>query len=352
MRPNYPFNSWYVAATSDEVTNGLFARRILGRHVMLYRLASGEIVAMEDRCAHRPHPLSTGRRDGDRVMCAYHGFTYEPNGLLVGVPSQEHVPPGVRIRTYPVRELGPFIWVWLGERGAADLRQPPRMPWLAGSSEWASSMEYVKVKANYVLLHEHYLDLTNVFHMHPEAVPPDLHSLPPLDEIEVSERAASYGRQTGPTRPAPWEQAVTGLDENSRSPRFEEGIFVSPGLHVQRYIIDPDGERPLSLVRIQGFTPESDGVTHTFTQIARDFATDSPDVTEILRAMFHEMTVRDAALLEIMQVRMTEEDEDRFPHRNINVKADRAALRARRIARDMADEEAGYRARVVIQQLG
>jgi hypothetical protein len=91
-------------------------------------------------------------------------------------------------------------------------------------------------------------------------------------------------------------------------------------------------------------------VTHTYTEIARDFATDSPDVTEILRAMFHEMTVRDAALLETMQVRMAEEDGERFPHRNINVKADRAALRARRIVRDMADEESGYRARVVIRQ--
>jgi phenylpropionate dioxygenase-like ring-hydroxylating dioxygenase large terminal subunit len=350
MRTNYPFNSWYVAATSDEITTGLSTRRILGRHVLLYRLESGEIVAMEDCCAHRPHPLSTGRRDGDRVVCGYHGFTYEPDGLLVGVPSQEHVPPGIRVRTYPVREQGPFIWVWMGVPGAADLRQPPRMPWLAGPGKWASSLEYRQVKANYLLLHEHYLDLTNVFHMHPEAAPPDLHTLPPLDEVEVSEMSASYTRLTGPTRPAPWEQAVTGMGDDDRAPRFEEGIFVSPGLHVQRYIIDPGGERPLTLVRIQAFTPESEGVTHTYTEIARDFATDSPDVTEILRAMFHEMTVRDAALLETMQVRMAEEDGERFPHRNINVKADRAALRARRIVRDMADEESGYRARVVIRQ--
>src|SRR5271156_2624107 len=40
------------------------------------------------------------------------------------------------------------------------------------------------------------LDLTDVFVMHPEAVPPDIEVLPPLDEVEVSERTP------GPRRPA------------------------------------------------------------------------------------------------------------------------------------------------------
>ena len=122
MRPNYPFNCWYVAATSDEVGQDLFSRRLLGIHVMLYRLGSGEVVAMEDRCVHRAYPLSLGWRDGDRVVSGYHGMVYEPDGRLVHIPSQENVPPGVRVRTYPVYEESPFIWVWLGDPGAAALR--------------------------------------------------------------------------------------------------------------------------------------------------------------------------------------------------------------------------------------
>jgi phenylpropionate dioxygenase-like ring-hydroxylating dioxygenase large terminal subunit len=342
MMPNYPFNCWYVAATSDEVDDGLFSRRLLGKHVLLYRLGSGELVAMEDRCVHRPHPLSTGRRDGDRVACGYHGFTYDPDGALVEVPSQENVPAGARVRTYAVREQAPFIWVWLGEPGAADLRQPPSLPWL-GTRDWASSIDKTDVQANYLLLHEHYLDLTNVFHMHPDAVPPDLHRLPALDEVEVSERSVSYSRLTIPTRPAAWEKDATGIAADAQLSRLEEGVFVSPGLHVQRYVIDPGGE-PLSMLRIQGFTPESANVTHVFVRIARDYALDNPDVTELLRAMFHEMTVRDAAALETMQIRIAEETE---PRRNVNVKADRAALRARRIARDMVDEESGYQIRMI-----
>ena len=53
MNPNYPRDCWYVAATSDEVGSGLLGRKLLDRPVVLYRLASGEAVALEDRCAHR-----------------------------------------------------------------------------------------------------------------------------------------------------------------------------------------------------------------------------------------------------------------------------------------------------------
>jgi phenylpropionate dioxygenase-like ring-hydroxylating dioxygenase large terminal subunit len=39
MRPTYPYKCWYVAATSDEVGEGLLGRRLLGIPVVLYRRA-------------------------------------------------------------------------------------------------------------------------------------------------------------------------------------------------------------------------------------------------------------------------------------------------------------------------
>lgn len=60
---SYPKDCWYVAATSDEIGDGFTARRILDRPLVLFRLADGSIAALEDRCAHRPYPLSAGHRD-------------------------------------------------------------------------------------------------------------------------------------------------------------------------------------------------------------------------------------------------------------------------------------------------
>jgi vanillate O-demethylase monooxygenase subunit len=50
------------------------------------------------------------------------------------------------------------------------------------------------------------------------------------------------------------------------------------------------------------------------------------------------MARRDAAVLEVMQRQLAEEGE---PRRDINVKADRAAIRARHVARAMVAEENG-----------
>ncbi|TSE00428.1 Rieske 2Fe-2S domain-containing protein [Skermania sp. ID1734] len=338
MRPNYPFNCWYVAATSGEVGEDFLARRLLDVPVLLYRRSTGEVVAMEDRCIHRAFPLSAGRRDGDRVVCGYHGFSYEPDGCLAHVPSQENLPPGARVRTYPIFEKAPFVWIWLGEPGAAALRPPPRVPWYGDGTGWASTDEVLKVGANYLLLQEHYLDLTDVFVMHPEVVPPDIDVLPALDEVEVSERSVSYSRSMPPSRLAPWEADVTGLPEDTLATRREEGRFVTPALHVQHYSIDLDDGSAHELLRIQGFTPETPDSTHVFLQMARTYAKDDERVADFLRTMFHDWALRDSVVLEAIQSRLGDRGE---PRRDINVKADRAAVRARRIAMDMVDDESG-----------
>jgi phenylpropionate dioxygenase-like ring-hydroxylating dioxygenase large terminal subunit len=338
MRSNYPFNCWYVAALSDEVGQELLARRLLDKPVLLYRRSSGEIVAMEDRCIHRAYPLSAGRRDGDRVVCGYHGFSYEPDGCLVDVPSQENVPPGAQVRTYPVHEQSPFVWIWLGDPGISALRPPPRVPWYADGTGWGSTAEVLRVDANYLLLHEHYLDLTDVFVTHPEVVPPDIEVLPALDEVEVSERSVSYFRELPSSRLAPWEAEITGLPAETAGIRREEGTFVSPALHVQHYVIAPRDGKSHDLLRIQGFTPQSPQATHVFLQMARNFAIDSAHVAEFLRTMFHEWATRDSVVLETVQRCLGEET---VPRRDLNVKADRAAVRARRIAMEMVDEETG-----------
>jgi vanillate O-demethylase monooxygenase subunit len=334
---NYPRNCWYVAATSDELAEGPLGRRLLDTPVVLYRRASGEVVAMEDRCVHRPHPLSTGRVEGDRLVCGYHGLVYDADGTLVDVPSQDNVPQGVGVRSYPVQEQAPFIWIWLGDPGAATLRLPPRTPWFEDPA-WASTGATLHVDANYLLLHEHYLDLTNVFVMHPEVVPPGIETLPPIDEVEVSEMSVAYSRVLPRARLADWEAEATGLPRDTECGRREQGTFVSPALHTQRYTIEPDGQAPFELVRVQGFTPERPGSTHVFLRIVRNYATDRAVVADHLQAMFTDWAARDATVLELTQRTI---DDDVPSRRYINLKADRAALRARRVALSMVEDEAG-----------
>src|SRR5262249_21677022 len=301
------------------------------------RLGSGEVVAMEDRCIHRAFPLSAGHLEGDRVVCGYHGFTFDPDGRCVVVPSQDNVPLGAGVRTYPIQEDAPFIWIWLGGRGAAGRRPPPRTPWFADPG-WANTGETLRVGANYMLLHEHYLDLTNIYAMHPELVPPELETLPQLDEVDVSEMSVSYHRVVAPVPLTEWEVKATGLPPEGKYARRESGTFVSPVLHVQYYSIDVENARSHEMLRIHGFTPEPPTATHVFLQIVRNYGTGDDAVGEQLRAVFHQTAERDVAVLETVQRQL---GEDLEPRRDINVKADRAAVRARRVAQEMVREEAG-----------
>lgn len=334
---SYPRDCWYVAATSAEVGGGFTARRLLDTSVVLFRLADGTVAALEDRCAHRPYPLSLGHREGDLVVCGYHGCTYDAAGHCVRVPSQETPPSGARVRAFPVVESGPFVWVWLGTPGGERLRPPPATPWLAGDG-WSSVGERFTVAAGLGLLHEHYLDLTNVFEMHAEMVPPGIESLPPLEEVEVSELSVAYRRELPEAPLAPWEAKVSGISGDGLFGRTETGTFVTPGLHHQTYTISSAAGPEVELARTHGFTPASAGETHVFLQISWRGASVTEDAGELLAAVFHEMASRDVAVLETVQRCV---DEDPPGRRYVNVKADRAAVRARRILAEMVESERG-----------
>lgn len=335
---SYPRECWYVAATVDEISDGFLARRILGTPVVLFRLADGTVAALEDRCAHRPYPLSAGHRDGDRVVCGYHGCTYEPDGTCVLIPSQENPPSGARVRAFPVHVNGPFVWLWMGAPGSARLRPPAPTPELTSQDNWSTTGERRRVAAGFLMLHEHYLNLTNVFEMHAEMVPPGIETLPPLEEVEISEVSVSYARELPQAPLAPWESAVSGLESTEAFSRRETGTFVTPGLHRQTYTISNADGPLLELVRLHGFTPESERSTHVFLQVAWRGVAVAADAGPRLAEVFHMMADRDTVVLETVQ-RCVNEDEP--ARRYVNVKADRAAIRARRIVRSMIEEEQG-----------
>ena len=211
------------------------------------------------------------------------------------------------------------------------------MPWYGDGEGWTTTTELLRVEANYLLLQEHYLDLTDVFVMHPEAVPPDIERLPQLDEVEVSERSVAYFRELPSSRLAPWEAEITGLPTETAGIRREEGIFVSPALHVQHYAIEPEGGPAYGLLRIQGFTPNPPASP---TSSYGWPATLPPTTAKSASSYGRSFTTGRCGmpLLQTIQQRL---DEDIYPRRDINVKADRAAIRARRIAMEMVDEESG-----------
>ncbi|WP_148572655.1 aromatic ring-hydroxylating dioxygenase subunit alpha [Nocardioides caldifontis] len=332
-----PHNAWYAAATSDEVGRAPLSRRMLGNRVVVYRTVAGDAVALEDRCAHRPVPLSSGRLEGDDIVAGYTGFRYAPDGRCVAVPTQANVPIGARVRAFPVHDDGSFVWVWTGDPNLARLRPPPQAPWLQ-DPEWVTFGDSWVTQAPLRLLLDNFSDITHVAHVRPEVAPPALVAgpMPPL-EVTVSETGMSFARQYPPVPVPAWQAPMLGVPADEAYPQREEGEFLSPGLWVDRWHADtPEGRA--SFVFTHALTPVDETSTRHVWRVSRNFA-DSSAATGTLTPLMdgYYRAVREA--LEDMQ-RIVSED---GPRADVLVAADAAAVQVRRIMDRLVADETGTR---------
>jgi len=330
---SYPVNTWYVIATKDEVSREPLARRVLDTPVVLYRTQDGRAVALEDRDSHRPYPLSLGRVDDDTIVSGYSGFGSAPDGACVHVPTQPHVPIGARVRAFPVVEQDGLVWIWPGVASLASRRNPPRTPWL-GEAGWTTFGDQWETRANILLLHENFADITHVPVVDPFIAPPVLAGEPPALEVEVSENSVSFYRDYPPGRLAGWHAEALGLPSTAEYAQREEGAFISPGLWVDAWHVVVDGAGPRTFRFTHAVTPVSTGRTRHVWRVSRNFAS-GPEVSGKLLPIFGAYYRRVQQILETMQQVMDVDG----PRDEVSVNSDAAALQVRRIVNRLITEE-------------
>jgi len=124
--------SWsFVGLSSDLPRPGSYATLQLGgEDILLTRDSSGTAHAFRNVCRHRGVILAEGAGSASEIACPYHGWVYELDGRLRGVPRPEgfdaldHSAAG--LRRLPLRELAGLLWAareqpdhgldaWLGD---------------------------------------------------------------------------------------------------------------------------------------------------------------------------------------------------------------------------------------------
>ncbi len=339
-RPNYPFNHWWIAATSAEFGPGqLVSRRLLGYPIVLYRRTDGAMAALEDRCPHRGTPLSLGWLEGDELVCGYHGLRFTDDGRCARIPTQVQIPPTACVRAFPVVESAPFVWVWTGDPALADEARVPNYPWLT-SSDWVSALGYIHVKANYLMLKENVLDLTHFAFAHRSTFEmDDDYGTPPecvVENEQVSFRQAFIDKPLPPFYGDACGLAGIAVD------RFDIGTSLSPAEHVfTARIVNrapaPD-QRAEYFVKFQHMTtPESPTSHHYWWVMARDHGL-GPQAQAWMQRVIEAGFAEDKRILEAIQAQIVD---DPYPERavEISVLADRAGLQARRQAQRLIDRE-------------
>lgn len=162
----YLRNCWYMAGWAEEVAEAGLVREILGRPIFFYRLGNGEVTAMLNRCPHRFAPLSMGSRDGDLVVCGYHGLAFGPDGKCVRNPFSDRIPAGSTVPTFAAVERDGIVWLWGGERENADPALIPEFPFVPDSNCLRTVRGYTLMKANYEYGTDNLLDLSHIEFVH------------------------------------------------------------------------------------------------------------------------------------------------------------------------------------------
>ena len=154
---------WYPVAWSDELKAGkTLARRFAGEPIVIARAKTGEVFALEDRCAHRQVPLSQGVVQGCTIKCGYHGWAYDCSGKCVDVPylGRERLPNGVR--SYPAREVDGLIFIFPGDPELADERMPAGLG-ASRDRRYKTRRLNREVACHYTFMHENLFDMNHQF---------------------------------------------------------------------------------------------------------------------------------------------------------------------------------------------
>jgi len=121
MTSDCVFDIWYFAGLSSDVARGKMVRReIAGEPISLGRKDDGSVFALRDICPHRAAPFSAGCIKDGTVECPYHGWRFGiDDGACKEIPAltseQSMETEKIKVRTYPTREEGELIWVYIAK---------------------------------------------------------------------------------------------------------------------------------------------------------------------------------------------------------------------------------------------
>jgi len=329
----FPLNQWYVAAFAWEFSDKPLARTLLNHPVVMFRTASGDIAALEDRCCHRSVPLSHGSLDSGGIRCGYHGLLYAPSGQCIDIPGQVKIPGKACVKAYRIAVRNQIVWIWLGEQADS---MPPGLPPLVAAHDnprYRYKGGVFHYDAPYQLIHDNLLDLSHVGYVHAKTIGGNAKA-----HMEAPTKVSSEGNDVRVVRwmkssqpPATYSAAwpFKGLID-----RWQEIDFHVSHLNIFTGAVDVDTE-PLDdperggfhMHGFHGITPETETTSHYFWTMASCAHPAMPDTLETVYQQTAATFEEDRIIIEAQYRNMCQ-----FPHGStIDIHVDAGANRARRI---------------------
>lgn len=335
------YNHWYVAGLDEEFGRSPQAKTLLERSIVFYRTEDGQLVALQNRCLHRSFPLAASAVRGDNIVCRYHGMEYRPDGSIARIPCQDYIPDR-RLRRYPVRKLGPFVFIWMGDEDADCAPLLPRLDFL--DDERFDHVHGVKhLDGNYLLLLENLNDLTHFSYLHANSLAIGEHyNRLPVEVGHGPEGVFCHRLDDN------WERlkhnyapALQARIEGHRVLNKNGGVALSPGVwkgYSPLLVFDQDGEVEfeVSTYVMHFVTPETRNTAHYWWSLHKDVGLGDPATRIATQKLFSDAFDEDTWAIQHMQRLL---DEDRIDFEELVIAGDQAGLLFRRAMLDWVKAE-------------
>jgi 5,5'-dehydrodivanillate O-demethylase len=119
-----------IAPFAQLLENPVRSVRVLGEDLTLYKDKSGVLGLIGDRCLHRLVDLKLGIPDERGLRCPYHGWLYGETGKCLERPLEKNPATGnLKVKAYPVQELGGLVFAYLGPLPAPALPKWDLFAW-------------------------------------------------------------------------------------------------------------------------------------------------------------------------------------------------------------------------------
>ncbi len=186
--------------------------RWLGEELLLFRDQFGRVGLTEPNCPHRGTSLDYGWIEAGGIRCCYHGWVFDVTGRCLeqpGEPADSNFKDKIRLKAYPVRELGGMIWAYMGQGAAPEL---PNYHFLLRDDGERVFSSYIR-ECNYIQQVENALDPVHATILHGRAV----HGFPAAPEwmetpdfnVTMTDTMAYYvARRQGPELGTEWHREV------------------------------------------------------------------------------------------------------------------------------------------------
>lgn len=118
---------WMVVGRAQDLRDIPRATKVLGEDLVLFRNQKTGCGLLGLHCPHRGTSLEYGDIEPNGLRCPYHGWLFDTAGACLEQPAE---PEGstfcdkIKHLSYPVREMGGFIFGYLGP----DPERPPPLP--------------------------------------------------------------------------------------------------------------------------------------------------------------------------------------------------------------------------------